>query len=196
MQRINVVVLNPLFLGTFVGTAVLQGLVSAAGARGWVPIRSPLLLAAAVLYVVGSFGVTMAGNVPTERAPAGPAGRVGRGSATTGRSTCASGRAGTMCARRRRWRRRSAEAGADGVVRRVRGAGCTIAVMCDLGQHDHHDAFGYLVDTPEIRALIDETRRLTAAMPDAAARVEALKPAFAALLAADGWLPDAYARRT
>ena len=32
MQRINVVVLNPVFLGIFVGTAVLQGLVAAAGA--------------------------------------------------------------------------------------------------------------------------------------------------------------------
>ena len=65
--------------------------------------------------------------------------------------------------------------------------------MCDLGHHAHHAAFGYLVDTPEIRALIDETRRLTAAMPDTGTRVEALKPAFAALLAADGWLPEAYA---
>jgi predicted metal-dependent enzyme (double-stranded beta helix superfamily) len=63
--------------------------------------------------------------------------------------------------------------------------------MCDLGHH-HHDAYGYLVDTPEIRALIDETRRLTAAMPDVTARVEALKPAFAALLAAAGWLPELY----
>jgi hypothetical protein len=32
--------------------------------------------------------------------------------------------------------------------------------MCDLGHHDHHQHFGYLVDTPEIRALIDETTRL------------------------------------
>jgi predicted metal-dependent enzyme (double-stranded beta helix superfamily) len=64
--------------------------------------------------------------------------------------------------------------------------------MCDFGHHHHHDAYGYLVDTPEIRALIDETRRLTATMPDVAARVEALKPAFASLLAADGWLPDEY----
>jgi 3-mercaptopropionate dioxygenase len=73
--------------------------------------------------------------------------------------------------------------------------------MCDFAsttphQHDHSAGepprYGYLVDTPEIRALIDETRRLTAAMPDTAARVEALKPAFSALLAADGWLPEAY----
>jgi 3-mercaptopropionate dioxygenase len=49
------------------------------------------------------------------------------------------------------------------------------------------------VDTSEIRALVDETRRLTAGIPDTAARVEALKPAFAKLLGADGWLPQAYA---
>jgi predicted metal-dependent enzyme (double-stranded beta helix superfamily) len=67
--------------------------------------------------------------------------------------------------------------------------------MCDL-DHDHvaRQPFGFLVDTPEIRALIDETTRLTAAIHDDAARVEALRPAFAALLAADGWLPDACAR--
>ena len=65
--------------------------------------------------------------------------------------------------------------------------------MCDLGQHHHHDAYGYLVDTPEIRTLVDETRRLTAARPDVADRVEALRPAFGKLLAADGWLPTEYA---
>lgn len=64
--------------------------------------------------------------------------------------------------------------------------------MCDLGHPHEHAAFGYLVDTPEIRALVDETRRLTAAIPDVAARVEAMKPAFAALMAADGWLPEAF----
>ncbi|MGE0812705.1 MAG: hypothetical protein AB7O28_09215 [Vicinamibacterales bacterium] len=64
--------------------------------------------------------------------------------------------------------------------------------MCDFGRAHDHEAFGYLVDTPEIRGLIDETRRLTASVDDVAARVEALKAAFARLLAADGWLPDAY----
>ena len=74
MQRINVVVLNPVFLGTFVGTAVLQGLSALLAIWAWVPIRSPLLIAAAVLYVVGSFGVTMACNVPrNERLSALPA---------------------------------------------------------------------------------------------------------------------------
>jgi 3-mercaptopropionate dioxygenase len=72
--------------------------------------------------------------------------------------------------------------------------------MCDFANHHHPSTapgadvrFGYLVDVPEIRTLIAETRRLAEAMPDTAARVEALKPAFSALLAADGWLPDAYA---
>ena len=64
--------------------------------------------------------------------------------------------------------------------------------MCDLGHPHEHAAFGYLVDTPEIRALVDETRRLTAEVADVSARVEAMKPAFAALMAADGWLPEAY----
>lgn len=62
-----------------------------------------------------------------------------------------------------------------------------------MGHGHEKRAFGFLVDTAEIRGLIDETRRLTAAIPDAAARVEALKPAFAKLLAADGWLPHEYA---
>ena len=65
--------------------------------------------------------------------------------------------------------------------------------MCDFGHPHGHHAFGFLVDTPEIRALIAETRRLTTAIPETTARVQALKPAFAKLLAADGWLPHEYA---
>jgi len=66
--------------------------------------------------------------------------------------------------------------------------------MCDLG-HDHaHEGFGFLVDTPEIRALIHTTQHSTEAIPDLERRVEALKPAFAKLLAADGWLPEQFAR--
>lgn len=66
--------------------------------------------------------------------------------------------------------------------------------MCDFGQPHHHDRgdFGFLVDVPEIRSLIDETRRLTREIGDTRARVEALRPAFATLLAADGWLPKEY----
>jgi predicted metal-dependent enzyme (double-stranded beta helix superfamily) len=66
--------------------------------------------------------------------------------------------------------------------------------MCDFGRHHAHGDFGFIVDVPEIRALIDETRRLTAEVPDEARRVEALKPAFRRLLDATGWLPDEYAQ--
>ena len=66
--------------------------------------------------------------------------------------------------------------------------------MCDMG-HDHgREGFGYLVDTPEIRALIDEVRRVSETIRADEDRVTALRPAFAKLLAADGWLPDACAR--
>jgi predicted metal-dependent enzyme (double-stranded beta helix superfamily) len=65
--------------------------------------------------------------------------------------------------------------------------------MCDLSHH-HRDDFGFIVDVPEIRALIEETRRVTDAIRDNAARVERLRPAFARLLAANGWLPDEFAQ--
>ena len=65
--------------------------------------------------------------------------------------------------------------------------------MCDFGHDHHHADFGFIVDTPEVRTLIAETARLTREVPDTALRVEALRPAFATLLSADGWLPDAYA---
>ena len=64
--------------------------------------------------------------------------------------------------------------------------------MCDLS-HDENADFGFIVDAPEIRTLIEETLRLTTTISSHAERVEALKPAFSRLLAADGWLPDAFA---
>ncbi|MBY0493759.1 MAG: hypothetical protein K2Y23_06055 [Cyanobacteria bacterium] len=68
--------------------------------------------------------------------------------------------------------------------------------MCDFGQHRNGDTngFGFIVDVPEIRSLIFETRRLTEEIADPKARVDALRPAFATLLAADGWLPEEYAK--
>jgi uncharacterized membrane protein len=64
MQRINVVVLNPLFLGIFVATAILAGICVLAGFFPSGAPRSVLLLAAGLLYALGSFGVTAAFNVP------------------------------------------------------------------------------------------------------------------------------------
>jgi predicted metal-dependent enzyme (double-stranded beta helix superfamily) len=66
--------------------------------------------------------------------------------------------------------------------------------MCDFGTpHDHQEDFGFLVDVPEVRALVEYTQRLTHEITDARTRVEALRPAFGKLLAADGWLPKEYA---
>lgn len=64
MQRINLVVLNPLFLGVFAGTAVFAGICVVAGFFPWGEPRSILLLVAGMLYLMGSFGVTAAFNVP------------------------------------------------------------------------------------------------------------------------------------
>ena len=62
--------------------------------------------------------------------------------------------------------------------------------MCNFSNDE--DRFGFIVDTPEIRELIEETRRLTREISSDAERVEALQPAFAKLLSADGWLPEEY----
>ena len=64
MQRINVVVLNPGFLGLFIGTTVLAAICILAGFFPWGTTRSALLLAAGLCYGVGSFGVTAACNGP------------------------------------------------------------------------------------------------------------------------------------
>jgi predicted metal-dependent enzyme (double-stranded beta helix superfamily) len=64
--------------------------------------------------------------------------------------------------------------------------------MCNFA-HDRAGEFGYLVDVPEIRALIAETRRLTTEIADVSERVERLRGAFGKLLSADNWLPDEYA---
>jgi predicted metal-dependent enzyme (double-stranded beta helix superfamily) len=68
--------------------------------------------------------------------------------------------------------------------------------MCGTDHSHHHDngRFGFLVDTPEIRALIGETEQLMGSDADPATRVDALKPAFSKLLSSDGWLPDQLAQ--
>ncbi len=68
MQSINVTVLNPLFLGVFVGTAVLSLalcllVVTTSGVAG-----SGLLIAGGLLYLVGCFLVTGTRNVPLNKA--------------------------------------------------------------------------------------------------------------------------------
>jgi len=64
MQRINVTVLNPMFLAVFVGTGVLAAICIFAGFYPQGAPRTTLLVLAGVFYLVGSFGVTVAFNVP------------------------------------------------------------------------------------------------------------------------------------
>jgi predicted metal-dependent enzyme (double-stranded beta helix superfamily) len=67
--------------------------------------------------------------------------------------------------------------------------------MCDNGHSHAHDAHGkpvvgYLVDVPEVRAVIAEAERQVKSDAPVEARIAALEPAFARLLAIDGWLPE------
>ena len=64
MQSINVAVINPLFLTTFLGTAAACLLAVIYSLLGWHDTRAVYLLAGGVLYVVGSFLVTIVFNVP------------------------------------------------------------------------------------------------------------------------------------
>lgn len=68
MQSINREILNPLFFMSFMGTLLLLPL-SAWLQYGHGPsIRFYLLLAATLVYAVGTFGVTIMGNVPLNNA--------------------------------------------------------------------------------------------------------------------------------
>ena len=63
MQRINVTVFHPLFMGTFIGTAFLS---VATLALPWLTDapRTPWSWVGPALYLIGVFGITAAGNVP------------------------------------------------------------------------------------------------------------------------------------
>lgn len=64
MQTINVVILNPVFLGTFMGTAVLAAAIVAAALIVPGTVHLGWAVTGAVLYVAGTFGITMTVNVP------------------------------------------------------------------------------------------------------------------------------------
>lgn len=64
MQRINVTVLNRWFLGAFMGTALLSAGCIVVAFLPWDGVRSLATLAAGLLYLFGTFGVTIACNVP------------------------------------------------------------------------------------------------------------------------------------
>lgn len=65
MQRVNVAIINPVFLGVFLGTGAV------AVVSVWAALVVPghaWLLAAGVTYLAGVVGVTMAANVPLNNA--------------------------------------------------------------------------------------------------------------------------------
>ena len=64
MQSINRVVINPLFLGVFVGTAVISLGVALVAVLEWGRPAALFNLGVAGLYVVGTFLVTGTRNVP------------------------------------------------------------------------------------------------------------------------------------
>ena len=64
MQRINVVIINPLFLFVFLGTGAVCVVVAALAALAPGAQGQAWLLAASICYLAGIVGVTMAFNVP------------------------------------------------------------------------------------------------------------------------------------
>ena len=68
MQSINIVVINPVFMAAFMGTAALCVIVAVGALFGWSGPHPTLVLAGAVLYLVGNIVVTMTGNVPLNNA--------------------------------------------------------------------------------------------------------------------------------
>ena len=64
MQSINVVVINPSFLGVFFGTAVLSLVAGGLALAGWGRPSAYFFLGGALFYLVGTILVTMLGNVP------------------------------------------------------------------------------------------------------------------------------------
>ena len=64
MRRINITVLNPGFLLAFLGTAALCALLVAVAALAEPHSSRAWLLVGGLAYLLGTFGVTVLGNVP------------------------------------------------------------------------------------------------------------------------------------
>ena len=64
MQSINIVVINPSFLGAFFGTALLSLGIGGLTWTNWGDPSTSFFLSGALFYLVGTILVTMLGNVP------------------------------------------------------------------------------------------------------------------------------------
>ena len=68
MQSINIVVINPWFMIVFLGTVVTSLVLAVMSVMNWSHAGSGYLLAGCLLYIVGTFLVTMVLNVPLNNA--------------------------------------------------------------------------------------------------------------------------------
>jgi uncharacterized membrane protein len=73
MNSINVTVINPWFMAVFIGTPVLCAIIAIMALFKWSEPASFLIIAAGVIYISGSFLVTMIFNVPLNNALAAAA---------------------------------------------------------------------------------------------------------------------------
>jgi uncharacterized membrane protein len=64
MQSINITVINPWFMTAFLGTAVSCLFVAVSSLLKWDQPGAIYLLVGSLLYLIGTFLVTMVGNVP------------------------------------------------------------------------------------------------------------------------------------
>ncbi|MEH2422169.1 MAG: anthrone oxygenase family protein [Nostoc sp.] len=68
MQSINITVINPLFMAVFLGTAAACILLFVSSLLKWHQPDAAYLLLGSLLYLVGTFGVTIVFNVPLNEA--------------------------------------------------------------------------------------------------------------------------------
>lgn len=81
MQEINVVVINPLFLGVFLGTGAISAVIVVVSAMQWGDVAAAWRLAGGAIYLVVTLFATMAFNVPLNDALAKVAPDSGEGAA-------------------------------------------------------------------------------------------------------------------
>lgn len=81
MNSINVTVINPWFMTVFMGTPAICAILAVMALFKWSEPGAALILAACVVYIVGSFVVTMVFNVPLNNALADVTSASGEGGA-------------------------------------------------------------------------------------------------------------------
>jgi uncharacterized membrane protein len=64
MQSINITVINPLFLGAFLGTGALCLLLAIGAYFRWDQTSAKIAIIASLVFLIGVIGVTMVFNVP------------------------------------------------------------------------------------------------------------------------------------